>query len=347
MQLQYANQIKNWASLGNMRSIWRVSCFACGTLFLCCCISINANAQVNIIFDTDIGSDCDDAGALAVLHKLSDKGEVNILGVIFSSNKNKYGIGVCDAINTYYGRGDLPLGQYKGIEVGDPKNYYSREIAVARSSFHHNVVDSTTELVIAYKNILEKQPDTSVTIVSVGHPHGLFFLLRDPAGFKLIKQKVKSWIAMAYAGTSPHRGWNFGRNGAEFYIESLLKDWPTPIFISGAGGNIITGNKKLPLTPAVNPVRRAYELWNNALIEGRSSWDQVAVLFAARPSYFNVGPNGTLQQNIKSETFWNVELDNPKHHRVIPEKANSELEDIIEDLMSEPPSKVDVANHKN
>jgi hypothetical protein len=40
---------------------------------------------VRIIFDTDIGSDCDDAGALAVLHKLADKGEAKILGVIYVS----------------------------------------------------------------------------------------------------------------------------------------------------------------------------------------------------------------------------------------------------------------------
>jgi hypothetical protein len=69
-----------------------------------------------IIFDTDMGSDCDAAGALAVLNALADAGEVRILGVVFSSGKNRYGVGTCDAINTYYGRGDLPLGQYQGTE---------------------------------------------------------------------------------------------------------------------------------------------------------------------------------------------------------------------------------------
>ena len=78
-------------------------------------------AQPAIIFDTDIGSDCDDAGALAVLHKLADKEEIIILGTIFSSNANPYGIGTAAAINQYYGRGDLPLGQYQGPTIiGDP-----------------------------------------------------------------------------------------------------------------------------------------------------------------------------------------------------------------------------------
>src|SRR5210317_961434 len=82
-------------------------------------------AKTKVILDTDIGSDCDDAGALAVLHKLADKDEVEILGVIYSSGKNKYGIGVCDAINTYYGRGDLPLGRNVTEDVGDPRDFFS------------------------------------------------------------------------------------------------------------------------------------------------------------------------------------------------------------------------------
>lgn len=38
--------------------------------------SVNLYCQTNVIFDTDIGSDCDDAGALAILHKLADKGKL-------------------------------------------------------------------------------------------------------------------------------------------------------------------------------------------------------------------------------------------------------------------------------
>ena len=34
-----------------------------------------------ILLDTDIGCDCDDAGAMAVLHALADMGETEILAV--------------------------------------------------------------------------------------------------------------------------------------------------------------------------------------------------------------------------------------------------------------------------
>ena len=36
---------------------------------------------IKIIFDTDIGGDCDDAGALALIHRLCDKGEAELLAV--------------------------------------------------------------------------------------------------------------------------------------------------------------------------------------------------------------------------------------------------------------------------
>lgn len=37
------------------------------------------DGKVKVIFDTDIGSDCDDAGAMAVLHKLADAVGIKLL----------------------------------------------------------------------------------------------------------------------------------------------------------------------------------------------------------------------------------------------------------------------------
>ena len=39
-------------------------------------------APVKVIFDTDMANDCDDAGALAVLHALADLGEAEILAIV-------------------------------------------------------------------------------------------------------------------------------------------------------------------------------------------------------------------------------------------------------------------------
>jgi hypothetical protein len=170
-----------------------------------------------VIFDTDMGSDCDDAGALAVLHALADAQEVRVLGVIFSSGKNRYGVGTCDAINTYYGRGDLPLGQYQGTDVGDPADSYTRRIATAVDRFGHDTVDQAPDLVSVYCQILESQPDHSVTIITVGHPHGLVHLMRDRRAASLVRAKVDRWVAMGMGG------WNFQRMGMSGYVDELLQ----------------------------------------------------------------------------------------------------------------------------
>lgn len=286
-----------------------------------------------VIFDTDIGSDCDDAGALAVMHALADAGELRILGVIFSSGRNRYGVGTCDAINTYYGRGDLPLGQYQGTDVGDPQDSYTKRIATDTKSFGHDIVDEAPDLVTVYKALLKSQPDHSVTICTVGHPHGLVHLLRDPQGAELVHAKVNRWVAM---GTG---GWNFEAMGMSAYCQELLDKWTLPFYISPSGRSIKTGHRLLPNTPDNNPVRESYRLWGKgtAIVEGRSSWDQIAVLFVARPELFTVENNGRVERLADGKVVWNPNVDNPMHRLITPKPSDDEMAGIIEELMAREP----------
>jgi len=61
-------------------------------------------AGVPVILDTDIGTDVDDAGALAVLHALASRGEARILAVM-SSNRNPWSGAAIDVISTCHRRG--------------------------------------------------------------------------------------------------------------------------------------------------------------------------------------------------------------------------------------------------
>ena len=73
---------------------------------------------VKIIFDTDIGWDCDDAGTLAMLHRLCDKGEAELLAVTHCF-ATPYVAGCIDAINRFYGR-EVPVGiNYSEIREND------------------------------------------------------------------------------------------------------------------------------------------------------------------------------------------------------------------------------------
>ena len=67
----------------------------------------------NIILDTDIGPDCDDAAALAMLNLYADQGLCRILGITHCTS-NPYGAGTIDAINRYYGREGVEIGTYYG-----------------------------------------------------------------------------------------------------------------------------------------------------------------------------------------------------------------------------------------
>lgn len=291
------------------------------------------NNPPTVIFDTDMGSDCDDAGALAALNALADAGEVKILGVIFSSGTNRYGVGTCDAINTWYGRGDLPLGQYKGTDVGDPRDSYTKRVATDTKTFGHDIVDEAPDLIDVYKSLLESQPNESVTICTVGHPHGLVHLLRDKRGEELVRVKVKRWVAM---GTG---GWNFQAMGMSEYCQELLDKWRLPFYISPSGRSIKTGNRLLPKTPKTNPVRESYRLWGKgtAITEGRSSWDQIAVLFVARPELFTVESTGRVERLADGKVVWNPKVNRSNHHLVTPRPSDDEMAGIIEELMAREP----------
>src|SRR5579864_6561772 len=71
---------------------------------------------VNIIFDSDMGPDYDDVGAIAILHALADKGEANILATV-ASTKYEGVAGVLNLFNTYFNRPDIPVAVPKGAAL--------------------------------------------------------------------------------------------------------------------------------------------------------------------------------------------------------------------------------------
>src|SRR5674476_1136076 len=83
----------------------------------------NKDKEVKIIFDTDLGPDYDDVGALAFLHAMADSGKVDILATV-SSNKNDLVAPSINVINTYFGRGELPVGAPKtdGVNLGSQQH---------------------------------------------------------------------------------------------------------------------------------------------------------------------------------------------------------------------------------
>ena len=289
---------------------------------------LKENVAKKVIYETDMCLDVDDVGGLAMLHAMANKNEAEILAVCFNE-VHPYGASAIDAINTWYGRGDIPIGIYKGvIEKPDSSPYLE-----AVSKLPHDL-DSTSApgALEVYQKVLRDQPDGSVTIISVGFVNNLSDLLRaDP---ELVATKVKELVLMA--GTTDGGGFNLNRHNLSSESEYIIRDWPTPIVFTDPGGKIFTG-PGLKDSPVENPVREAYYNFFHKDFKDRPSWDQISVLYGVRglSDYFAMETTGTGHLNNGFE--YQIEAG----HRtfVKPLIPDSSYATIIEDLMIEPPMK--------
>ena len=83
----------------------------------------SATNPVPIIFDTDMGNDCDDALALGVIHALESRGECKLLAVTITKD-HELAAPYVDCVNTFYGRGDIPIGVCRNSgKTPDPGKY--------------------------------------------------------------------------------------------------------------------------------------------------------------------------------------------------------------------------------
>jgi mannan endo-1,4-beta-mannosidase len=287
-----------------------------------------------VIFDTDMGSDCDDAGALALLHAYAGEGKISILGCIYSSGKVPFGAGITEAINVWYGRPDIPVGAYHGNEVGDPVDkMLAEKLARDTAAFKNKIIynKDATEQTRLNRKLLSAQEDNSVTYITVGHTKGLYELLvSEPdefsplTGAELVEKKIKRWVALGALNARNEKGhyvkdWNFFFNETARYTAYLTEHFPRPVYFIDGGAEVYTG-KSLMATPAGNIVRTAYRdwLWNvekKTLADQRPSWDLVTVYYAVEGlgDYLEKYDQGRLEFDAEKGCRWDNSHNNPLH----------------------------------
>jgi hypothetical protein len=301
---------------------------------------------LKVILDTDMGSDCDDVGALAMLHEYAREGAVEILGIIYSSGAVPYGAGIVDAINVYYGRPDIPIGACYDSTFGDPVDKMLAEklskdtAAFGNSIIHNREAPEQTQLL---RKLLADAEENSIIYITIGHTKGLYDLLvsqpdsiSPSSGYELARAKIQKWIALgalnAYNGGAYHaRDWNFFFNKTAAFTKHLVDSFPKPMYFVSGGRDIMTG-KTLMHTPSGNILRTAYRdwLWNveqKTLSDQRPSWDLLAVLFAVEgpDQYFEVVSNGYLDVDVSKGSMW-VEMDTVTQHHFVLQKQGTDLE---------------------
>ena len=290
-----------------------------------------ARTPVPIIFDTDLGFDCDDAGALAVLHRLADHGEARLLATM-SVVGDPQSAAALDVINTYYGRPDVPIGAYQGKLWPDARPYWYKPptdfLAPLATEYKSSVKDrrEVPDAVKLYRRILAEQPERSVTVVAVGFSLNLAEILASSpdassplGGRALVAQKVKRLVYMGSRLAEPEKpvrpDFNLGdgpyRDGRT--TQKVLETWPTDIvFVGGEiGDSIMTGGSLRAQLPE-NPVARAYELFPGTNARGeRASWDLTAVLYAVRgpETFWQVNKGVRLEVTDSGVTTWHENTD--------------------------------------
>jgi hypothetical protein len=320
-------------------------------------LNLPRNAKpVPVIVDVDMESDCDDAGALAMAHVLADNGYCEILAVL-SCSRHRWTVPCIDAINTYYGRPDLAIGQVaKGV---DQDSRYTR--FVAKNYPNDCTLESAEEAVSLQRRLLAQAEDRSVVFVTLGYLTNQRDLLASPAdrhsplsGRDLIMQKVKHVVCMGSrypADTADPKGaWGNFRPDPQSAI-TVAQTWPTLIHFTGGGDFAMKCGcgERLHETPEANPVRKVYELF----FAGRSpaatstrqhSADQIAIwvgVFGAEP-FFTTIMEGHNEIDMYGRNAWKNSPDNPLHQYSsgFMEGADPrQISHVFNTLMNQPPKR--------
>jgi len=215
---------------------------------------------LKVIFDTDIDGDNDDVAAAAILHALADSGMVDILAMDVVS-RCPYSPACLDAINTYYGRGDIPIGVYKGTTLAEVGSPYAKEVA-ERCPNDIGLSSQVPDVLGVYRRVLSGQSNGTVTMIAVGQMNNLVDLLTSPpdqysnlSGRELVRCKVATLFVMApyfNERNEYQRAYNFV-SSPKAALE-LIDKWPTKIkFGEGNLGHRHFIGSRLSETPAGNP----------------------------------------------------------------------------------------------
>jgi hypothetical protein len=330
---------------------WAAILFCAG---LCASGAATASSPPGIILDTDFRSDVDDVGSLALLHALVDNGECALLGVM-ASQTGPWVVGAINAVNTWYGRGHVPIGlspvddqrfdDHYAAVLGHPERYPSTQS-------NATAPDSTT----LYRRLLHTATDQSVIVVVIGGQTCVLRLLRSPAdpegdasigrtGRDLIAAKVRQLVIMGGNFVDPQqREHNIALD--EVAAQTVAESWPTPIVYSGfeIGRPVMTGGALTQ--PEKNPVAKAYELFpagGIGTIASSSSYDQTAVYYAVRGTeadgrtLWKLSEPGTVSFPEARTRFARHASGSRRH--LIRHAADEQVAAVIEALMIQPPKR--------
>lgn len=306
-----------------------------------------SQAQVNVIFDSDMGPDYDDVGAITLLHTFADEGKANILATI-ASTKYENVAAVFSVFNTYFNRSNIPIAVPKGeaLDLRDSQHWTDSIVKNYPHAINSN--KDVPDAVALYRRILSIQPDKSVTIITVGFLTNLKNLLQSKpdmfsplTGEQLITQKVKQLVSMGGAFPS---GSEFNINRDFPSSKYVYENWPTPVLFSGfeIGEKIKVGLPLIHNDAITNsPVKDVFRISIPLAAEdsaGRKSWDETAVLVGVSgyENWYNV-KRGKISISDKDGSNTWINDDNGTQAYLIEKTSPEVVQKLINELIQHQP----------
>ena len=246
-----------------------------------------------VIFDTDMGNDIDDALALAVMSHYIDEGIIRVPAIGMSKGGDP-AAAYTDAVITWYGHGDIPLGVVRDV-TSEASRYTSRVLEMRDEnndvlfpgtlSNYSSLPDAHT----LYRQVLAQEPDTSVIFVVVGFSTNMARLLESGpdqysplTGHELVQKKVKELVMMAGRYNEPIGEYNVITDIPS--AQKVFAEWPTPIVVTPfeLGVDVRFPSSKLDSigNGKPNPVAEGYKKYMSPQYDA-CSWDPTALFYAA------------------------------------------------------------------
>ncbi len=312
-------------------------------------------SQIKVIFETDMGNDVDDALALDMLYKYVDAGKVDLIGIM-SNKESEYSAEYIDIMNTWYGYPQIPIGVvHEGADCENDARNYAKDVCLMKRDdgvpmFARSVEDhrKLPEAHLLYRKILAEQPDSSVTIVSVGFSTNLARLLDTPgdemsplSGRELVAQKVKLLSVMAGC---------FDKD--DFFEYNIVKDiaaakkvfaeWPTRLVTSpfevgiaiNYPGNSIENDFEWA---TMHPMVEGYKFYQEMPYD-RPTWDLTSVLYAIEgPSFFTISPAGKVNVTDKGATNFLSNKEGNQYYLSVDSVQAENIKQYFIDLITKQP----------
>ena len=316
-------------------------------------LTFSANAQKKVILDTDPSFDPDDVGCMAMLQTMATNGLCDILGIVNSTNQKESALCI-SAINQFYNRPAIPVGDYRGYpeKINATKQTYDYHIAKDYPRPLKNWEDSLDGVKL-YREILASAKDSSITVVIIGTMHNFYGLLKSGpdslsyhTGLELVEQKVEQVVTMG-GNFLNNKGWDRTNWGGAEHLCSytdwsclneernhmcryVIENCPAPFIASGwengngdyfntNNGNVMSGQglKKLSKNHIARvSYEKHFEYRGGAASITRHSNDQIALHYAIQgeENNYTAYTDGTITLTQNGECFWDDTKNRQQGH---------------------------------